>query len=484
MEQNRRKVILSVGGMSCSGCELRIENKLNNLGGILEVSASFSKGTVRVVYEPDRISLKKIKDAIIDLDYTIEESGSTPAKSAKQDTRTEKAESSSSVFGILLILAAGYLLIQHTVGFNFLNFIPQINQNMSYGILFVVGLLTSVHCLAMCGGINLSQCVAYQSGETNPSAAKRMMPSLLYNAGRVLSYTVIGGIVGAIGSVISFSGMARGIVTIGSGVFMVVMGLNMLHAFPWLRKLNIRMPKFIGQKLYSGKTNRGPFFVGLLNGLMPCGPLQAMQLYALGTGSFLTGALSMLLFSLGTVPLMFTFGAVSSFLSGKFTHKMMQVSAVLVLVLGVVMMSRGFSLSGIQIGGAAPGASQNVAKVSGNVQEITTSFTSGYYVPITVKKGVPVKWTIHVTESDLNGCNNPVTIPKYNIQKQLVPGDNVIEFTPQDTGTIPYSCWMGMIRSTITVVDSDSALSAAAAAGAAGGAAPVPQQQPNCCAPA
>ncbi len=478
MEQNKTEKFLSVGGMSCSGCELRIEEKLKNMPGVFEAEASFSKGTVRVVYDFNIIQLKQIKDAIRELDYTINEAGAAPAPKAP----AEKHEGTSGVFGILLILAALYFLIQHTVGFNFINFIPQINQNMSYGILFVVGLLTSVHCLAMCGGINLSQCVAYQSGETNPGTKKRLMPSFLYNAGRVTSYTVIGGIVGAIGSVISFSGTAKGIVTVLSGLFMIVMGLNMLHAFPWLRKLNIRMPKFIGKKLYSGKTNRGPFFVGLLNGLMPCGPLQAMQLYALGTGSFLTGAFSMLMFSLGTVPLMFAFGAVSSLLSGKFTRKMMQVSAALVLVLGVMMMSRGFSLSGIQIGGAAPGASQNVAKVTGNVQEITTSFNSGYYVPITVKKGVPVKWTIHVTDADLNGCNNPVTIPKYNIQKKLVPGDNVVEFTPQDVGTIPYSCWMGMIRSTITVVDGDSALTAAAAAGAVGGAvAPVPQQ-PNCCA--
>lgn len=480
MEQKIIEKILSVGGMSCSGCELRIEQKLKSMLGVLAVTASFSKGTVRVVYNPDKINLGQIENAIRELDYTI--GGNTPP-TVKPPVSPEKAEGISSIFGILLILAALYLLIEHTVGFGFINFIPQINQNMSYGILFVVGLLTSVHCLAMCGGINLSQCVAYQSGETNPSPSKRLMPSLLYNLGRVTSYTIIGGIVGAIGSVISFSGTAKGVVTVASGVFMVIMGLNMLHVFPWLRRLNIRMPKAIGQKLYAGKTRRGPFLVGMLNGLMPCGPLQAMQLYALGTGSFLTGAFSMLVFSLGTVPLMFAFGALSTFLSGKFTHKMMQVSAVLVMVLGVLMVSRGFSLSGIQIGGAAPGAAQNVAKVSGNVQEITTSFNNGYYAPITVKKGVPVKWIIQVTDADLNGCNNPVTIPKYNIQKQLVPGDNVIEFTPEDTGTIPYSCWMGMIRSTITVVGSDADLTAAVAGGTAGAAAALPPQQPNCCAP-
>lgn len=475
MEHLKQEEFFTVGGMSCSGCELRIEEKLKSLPGVEEVSASFSEGKVQVLYDAEKISRKVIYGAIRDLGYTVDEStkpGQVPSK---------QKESISFLFGTVLVLAALYVIIQHTVGFGFINFIPQINQNMSYGILFVVGLFTSIHCLAMCGGINLSQCVAYQSGEMEPGTKKRLMPSFLYNAGRVTSYTVIGGIVGAIGSVISFSGTAKAVVTILSGVFMLIMGLNMLHAIPWLRKMNFRMPKFIGRKLYSGKTKRGPFYVGLLNGLMPCGPLQAMQLYALGTGSLFAGAFSMLMFSLGTVPLMFAFGAISTLLSSKFTHKMMQVSALLVMVLGLFMMGRGLTLSGVQIGTGAKAAVQNTAKVTGNVQEITTSFSNGYYVPIAVKKGMPVKWTVKVTESDLNGCNNPVTIPKYGIQKKLVPGDNVIEFTPQETGTIPYTCWMGMIRSTITVVNNDAELAAAKSAQPSAGV--QAQQQPSCCVP-
>ncbi len=480
MQQKITEEILSVGGMSCSACELRIEKALNDMAGILEVSASFSKGQVRVVYDAAVIDRETICNVIRDLDYTVGTKASEPAQTVKAKNEKPKQDG-PSVVGIVLIIAAIYFLIQNTVGFGFINNIPEISQNMSYGLLFVVGLFTSIHCLAMCGGINLSQCVSYQSGEANPSVKQRVMPSLLYNAGRVISYTVIGGIVGALGSVVSFSSTAKAVVTVFAGVFMLIMGLNMLNVFPWLRKINIRMPKFIGKKLYSGKTNRGPFVVGLLNGLMPCGPLQAMQLYALGTGSFYAGAFSMLMFSLGTVPLMFTFGAVSSFLSGKFTHKMMRVSAVLVMLLGVLMVSRGMTLSGVQIGTASAATTGNAAVVNGGTQEITTSFDNGYYVPITVKKGVPVKWTVHVTDADLNGCNNPVTIPAYNIQKKLVPGDNVIEFTPTQSGTVPYSCWMGMIRSTITVVDDDASLAAAKSAQAAAPAA-VPQQ-PSCCVP-
>ena len=92
---------------------------------------------------------------------------------------------------------------------------------------------------------------------------------------------------------------------------MVIMGLN-LSGFKFFRKFSLRMPSFLSK--YKGNFT-SPFIVGLLNGFMPCGPLQTMQLFALGTGSAFKGALSMLIFSLGTVPLMLTFGAISGFLS-------------------------------------------------------------------------------------------------------------------------------------------------------------------------
>jgi plastocyanin domain-containing protein len=169
----------------------------------------------------------------------------------------------------------------------------------------------------------------------------------------------------------------------------------------------------------------------------------------------------MLLFSLGTVPLMFGLGALSSLLTAKFNHKMMKASAALVIVLGLVMMNRGFSLSGISIipsnipllSSSNSINSSNVAVIQNGEQIVTTNLTDGRYVPIVVQKGIPVKWTIKVGQGELNGCNNPISIPKYNITKKLVIGDNLIEFTPTETGNVIYTCWMGMISSSIKVVD-------------------------------
>lgn len=139
---------------------------------------------------------------------------------------------------------------------------------------------------------------------------------------------------------------------------------------------------------------------------------------------------------------------------------MMTASAVLVLILGVFMFSNGISLSGIALpllsGSAATdieAEQSNTALLNQGVQTITTKLSPNRYEPITVKAGVPVKWTIQAEASDINGCNNKILIPSYGIEKKLVAGDNIIEFTPTKTGTVPYSCWMGMIRSSITIVN-------------------------------
>ncbi|HEY5585849.1 MAG TPA: sulfite exporter TauE/SafE family protein [Ruminiclostridium sp.] len=479
MEQKLVRKVLQVGGMTCASCEMRIENKLKNVEGIIEVKAIFSSSNVYVTYDTNLIELDTIVDAIEKLDYKVK---NKPDKQATTDLKEQKKTPSdkmsvNQLLGIGIILFALYVIIKNTVGFNF---IPQVTQNMGYGLLFAVGLLTSLHCIAMCGGINLSQCVSYKYGESETSKMTKLKPSLMYNTGRVISYTIIGGIAGALGSAVTFSGTAKGIVAILSGLFMVIMGLNMLNIFPWLRKFNPRMPKIFGNKVHNNNGKHEPFYVGLLNGLMPCGPLQAMQIYALGTGSFLAGASSMLFFSLGTVPLMFGFGAVSSFLSGKFTRKMMKISAVLVMILGVIMLNRGLGLSGINLvyASAPSSTSSSIAKIEGDIQNVTTNLDSGRYSPIIVQKGIPVRWNMKATAQDINGCNGTLDVPKYNIDKKLQAGDNIIEFTPDEAGNIPYSCWMGMIRSNITVVDditkvSSSDLSQPDGSGAQSGSAAV-----------
>lgn len=334
MNQNEIITVLKVNGMTCPNCELRIENKLKKLTGLISVKANYTEESISLIYDSSSVKEAEIVAAIECLDYKVMPVG-------KQSTSLHNAKTSPKwttivkLLGIAIVIFAVLFVINNVVDLD----IYTISINMGYGILFVVGLVTSLHCITMCGGINLSLCMSYKP--KNNDRFSKLLPSILYNTGRVISYTLVGGAAGALGSVINISQGVRGVGAVIAGTFMVLMGLNMIGIFPALGKFMPRLPKIFGNKLYDGIGKNSPLIIGLLNGLMPCGPLQSMQLYALGTGSFLSGALSMFLFSLGTVPAMFGLGAISSMLTKGFTEKMMKISAILVMVLGVSLLVMG-----------------------------------------------------------------------------------------------------------------------------------------------
>jgi sulfite exporter TauE/SafE/plastocyanin domain-containing protein/copper chaperone CopZ len=463
-----RQTTLFVEGMTCSSCEARIASALRKIDGVIEAKANLKGGTAVVDYDEAKVSVDSLKAAIEKIGYVVKDKKS--------------AAGTMIALGIGVVLVAVYMIATQAGLFSAL---PKIDASIGYGMLFVIGLLTSVHCVAMCGGIALSQSLrpAGPDSSAAPRAERleRLGPGLLYNGGRVISYTIVGAIVGALGAAFSFSPIVKGIIAAAAGLFMVVLGLKMLGIISKIPSASRLLPAGLRDafgRFGAGFRKRGPFAVGVLNGLMPCGPLQTMQLYALGTGSAFAGALSMFIFSAGTVPLMLVFGLAAALLPRKVVPIMVRASAVLVMFLGVVTFARAASLAGIALpelpsrssgiaradaSGAlaeaspvsdAPGQAQTplVATLSGGTQTITTVFASGQYLPFVVQAGVPLKWIIRVTADDLNGCNNPVTVPAYGIQKTLVPGDNLVEFTPGKEGVIAYSCWMGMIRSRITVV--------------------------------
>lgn len=487
---------LRIGGMTCINCQNIIERKLKSAAGVKAAKVDYTAGTAEISYDNDIISLKDISAIVEKLDYEVlpENSGNT--------------SSLRRVTGVLIIIVLLYMLLQQLNLLNLLVPSQLADTKMGYGMLFVIGLLTSVHCIAMCGGINLSQCIPH-SVPADSTALRRIdtfLPAFLYNLGRVLSYTAIGFILGFAGFIFGggadsgLSAVVQGILKMAAGVFMVIMGLNMLSLFPSLRKLQPRIPSIFTRKAVKGKErNNSPLFVGLLNGLMPCGPLQSMQIVALASGNPVTGALSMFLFSLGTVPLMLGFGSFISVLGKKFTAKVMNIGAVLVVVLGLAMLSQGGSLSGlllpttllgiifalcaigiislipfprtafkiismaaavIMISAAVRFTETLSAYAGGDVnivegmQIVNSTLMPGSYPDITVKAGTPVKWIINAPEGSINGCNNRIHIQEYDIFDYTFEyGDNVIEFTPEKTGQFQYSCWMGMIRANITVVD-------------------------------
>jgi uncharacterized protein len=440
------QMTLHVKDMTCAGCERIIQQSLLQVEGVREVRAEFVSGLVTVAFAPPATP-KKVRSSLENAGYHAAVETYKPVKNIIGWELPPSLKKMARWVGLALMMLLAYRLIRSAESMSLL---PEIKDEMSYGILFVIGLLTSLHCVSMCGGIAMSQCIG--SGDQSSMSGK-LRPSLLYNGGRVVSYTLIGGVIGALGSVISMTLRSQGFVVILAGLFMIIMGLNLLGLFPFLRRFIPRLPTGISEKMADRRKGKGPFVVGLINGFMPCGPLQTMQLYALGTGSFISGALSMFFFSLGTAPLLFALGALSTLVSQKFNRRMLAASGVLVMLLGAVMITRGLSLTGT----AAPSISAqvygNVAVIEDGRQVVSIEMEPYSYEPIVVQKGIPVTFIVNAKQENINGCNNAIIIPAFDIRNNIIPGENIFEFTPVESGTLAYSCWMGMIRSSIQVID-------------------------------
>ncbi|MDR2518145.1 MAG: sulfite exporter TauE/SafE family protein [Spirochaetaceae bacterium] len=481
--------VLYVTGMTCGACQKRVETKLRSLAGVQQAAVDFAAGTVLVAYDPSLVTVRDMAGKLEAAGYGLSESPpSSPSTRAR------------SLLGALLLIAALAALARALGVSGLTAAFPLAEAGAAYHLLFVVGLITSAHCAAMCGGINVSQTLG--APQTGGAALQVLMPGILYNGGRVVSYTLTGAAVGALGQAVQLSGAAQGAIQLAAGAFMLGMGLNMLGLTPELRKIGQAVqrgsrrilppkPAFLPEIPPIFKTS--PLILGLLNGLLPCGPLQAMQVYALSTGSPVKGALSMLIFSLGTLPLMFGVSALSSLLRNRrmgpgLGSRVIKAGAVLVGAMGVTMMANGWNLGGFSLSGllppfAAPLPASPVSPVSpvssappvsgagsaaspqepaaaDGAQYISSVLQPGRYPSITVQAGIPVKWVIDAPPRSINGCNNRMFIRQYQIEHRFALGENVIEFTPEKPGKVPYSCWMGMIRGTITVVSPDAAAGA------------------------
>ena len=150
---------------------------------------------------------------------------------------------------------------------------------------------------------------------------------------------------------------------------------------------------------------------------MPCAPLQIVELYALGTKSPIQGFLSMMIFSLDTVPMLLLFGVINSAIARKYAKKIITMSAVLVMILGVSLINRGLMYFNISVESPCDKYEEEVftSTIEGDTQIVVTDLEKDKYPKIKVHKNIPVKWTINVKEENLNECNNEIEIRTFNI---------------------------------------------------------------------
>jgi len=202
------------------------------------------------------------------------------------------------------------------------------------------------HCIGMCGGIVL----AYSTIKVSPESSKvsKSVAHLLYNFGRVFTYTLLGAIFGAIGGVATFSNTANGTLLIIAGVAMILAGLSLMGKIKFLTLIehtfsSSSVYKKAFQSILHSKSNMSFFVLGMLNGLLPCGFVYFFAITAASTASPFYGALVMFIFGISTIPAMFSLGFLSSLASAtSFRNMMMSLSSVAVILYGAFTIYNGY----------------------------------------------------------------------------------------------------------------------------------------------
>lgn len=202
------------------------------------------------------------------------------------------------------------------------------------------------HCIGMCGGI----VVAYTTIKIEPASSKvsQSIAHLLYSFGRVLTYTILGAIFGALGGVATFSNYANGGLLIFAGVAMVLAGLSLMGKIRFLTLIehsfsSSPMYKRAFKSVLNSKSNLSFFVLGMLNGLLPCGFVYFFAITAASTADPLYGALVMAIFGLSTVPAMFGLGFLTSLASAmSFRNMMVSLSSIAVILYGVYTIYNGY----------------------------------------------------------------------------------------------------------------------------------------------
>jgi len=209
-----------------------------------------------------------------------------------------------------------------------------------------IGLMISMgHCIGMCGGIVM----AYSASKIDPQWNKVTQGTahLLYSLGRVTTYTIMGIIFGTIGSAVAFSNTSIGIMTIIAGVAMILAGLSLAGKLKFLTKIEHSLSssptysKLFRQAL-SSKSKKSFYLLGMLNGILPCGPVYIFAIAAAATGSALLGGSVMFLFGLSTIPALWILGMLTG-QANKFKYKkvMAIIASILVVLYGLWTIKRG-----------------------------------------------------------------------------------------------------------------------------------------------
>lgn len=334
--------------------------------------------------------------------------------------------------------------------------------------MFTLGLVTSLHCVSMCGPLVVSYAL---KGEEDGPWHRKVLPNVAYQGAKITSYVGVGLLLGAIGSAFNLDA-ARPWVMLAAGVFMIVIGLGMTGRVPWAARLTPRPPKFLVDALTrvrrraNAEAGEGvsslatPVMLGLLTGLFPCAPLQSAQLAAAASGSAVYGAAAMLAFGVGTMPLMLAFGTASSLIPKQAKQKVMLVLAAVVMVFGLVYINRGLTLVGSPVNfntvrqavvgtPAATAPTEYETDADGYVV-VPLAIQNTQFVPDSLQLPADKPVRLVVDRQEDNACSDQIAIPQLGVLEELTPfGTTTVELPPAAAGSYTLTCGMGMMSGQI-----------------------------------
>jgi sulfite exporter TauE/SafE/copper chaperone CopZ len=323
VHQDSKCIELHVNGMHCAACELVIEKKLAKYDGVKKVDAVLSDNKVKIwgVFDESEHALAQQMTKLIENDgYTL------ATEKGKKQVNWGEFKIALPVAAVIIFL---FLLLQELGIVNLVN-----PETINLPAVFMIGIVASLSsCMAVVGGLVLSISANYAKEESQKEARGAMV---MFHVARLLGFFVLGGAIGLIGSAFKLSSTATFVMSLLVGFVMVILGLNLLDIFEFTKKLQLKMPKSLARTAVNTENMQNkwtPILLGVVTFFLPCGFTQSMQIYSLSSGSFIQGALTMLVFALGTLPVL----ALISFASNKMVGQK-QTSGVFFKVAGLIVL--------------------------------------------------------------------------------------------------------------------------------------------------
>jgi sulfite exporter TauE/SafE/copper chaperone CopZ len=309
-------------GMHCKSCEILTEGELREHPSITHVKSSSIDNTIDVTGDFGERSPESIAT---ELSPMIEKHGYALSHAPHQSNNLKE-------FRIALPIAIGFGVLFFVLQkMGLVNLIGGSGEDLSLTTVMIIGVVASLSsCMAVVGGLVLSMSATFAK------SGSKIKPQIFFHISRLVSFFILGGVIGTIGSAFTLGRSGNLILGLLVALVMLVMGVNLLGIFKFTKRLQPLMPKFISshaKALTSMNHSLTPLLLGAITFFLPCGFTQAMQVYTLSTGSFLSGALTMLVFALGTLPVLALLSFGSSFIKDRKASGVFYKSAGLVVIM-------------------------------------------------------------------------------------------------------------------------------------------------------